>query len=392
MKSLAILGRQPVLGLAELECIFGAKTVTPIAGGGALLDIAAKDIPFARLGGVIKVGDLLATLPTTDWRAIEKFIVPAAETHAVHVPEGKLTIGISTYGLSANTKEINQTALKIKKAVASSGRPVRIVPNKSHEISTPQIIHNKLTHANGWELVFFRHGKQTLLMRTDFVQDIESYTSRDQARPFRDARVGMLPPKLAQIIINLSRAPSHKDTPTILDPFCGSGVILQEALLMGYKAYGTDIEPRMTEYSTKNIEWLAEKFLPVTFSCRVEVGDATTHTWQLPISTFACEGYLGLPFAHLPSDAQLQESVHLSNTVIKGFLKNIGAQVAAGFSGCIAVPAWHIKGKVVHLPVLGELEKIGWQRVRLTHAQQNDLVYHRDGQIVGRELVLLVKR
>lgn len=65
-------------------------------------------------------------------------------------------------------------------------------------------------------------------MRTSFVQDIESYTARDQARPMRDARVGMLPPKLAQIIINL--ALSNNDITEVLDPFCGTGVVLQEGI------------------------------------------------------------------------------------------------------------------------------------------------------------------
>jgi 2-polyprenyl-3-methyl-5-hydroxy-6-metoxy-1,4-benzoquinol methylase len=101
-----------------------------------------------------------------------------------------------------------------------------------------------------------------------FVQDIEAYGARDQARPARDARVGMLPPKLAQTIINLAagrpetRMDKHWDSADglgrfmVLDPFCGTGVILQEALLMGYSVYGSDIEPRMAEYTKKNLQWL----------------------------------------------------------------------------------------------------------------------------------------
>src|SRR6185503_16098722 len=104
-----------------------------------------------------------------------------------------------------------------------------------------------------------------LLAQTLFVQDIEAYGARDQARPARDARVGMLPPKLAQIILNLSAGPLRPAAPQlerlrILDPFCGTGVILQEALLMGYSVLGTDIEPRMADYSKRNLRWLYEKF------------------------------------------------------------------------------------------------------------------------------------
>ena len=53
-KSICILGRQPALGLAELESLYGAEHVRPLAGH-ALLDVPAEDIDFRRLGGTIKV-------------------------------------------------------------------------------------------------------------------------------------------------------------------------------------------------------------------------------------------------------------------------------------------------------------------------------------------------
>lgn len=68
---------------------------------------------------------------------------------------------------------------------------------------------------------------------------------RDYGRPARDARVGMLPPKLAQIMLNLSV--KDEKSGTVLDPFCGTGVLLQEAALAGFDFIGSDIEPRMVE-------------------------------------------------------------------------------------------------------------------------------------------------
>jgi 2-polyprenyl-3-methyl-5-hydroxy-6-metoxy-1,4-benzoquinol methylase len=426
MQTLAILGRQPALGLAELESLFGADKITPLQGGAALLDIPAGEIPFARLGGVVKLGGILSTLDTVKWKDIDKFIVQASKDHSVYVPEGKLTIGLSLYGLDASRGDLERTALSIKKAVKSTGRPVRIVPNKAPQISTPQIIHNKLTHANGWELVFYRYGDQTILMRTNFVQDIESYTARDQARPMRDARVGMLPPKLAQIIINLtcdilpknsvsldeaqgasenSKVDIQTSTSTasrngnaairqvsaILDPFCGTGVILQEAVLMGYGAYGTDLEARMIEYSKTNLEWLVKGMGLQNRSIELSVGDATSYQWAEHFDSVACEGYLGLPFAHMPSPDQLQESIQLSNTVMKAFLNNLGSQVKPGFRACIGMPAWHLPNSIKHLPCLGELEKLGWKRAQFKHAHPADLIYRRDDQVVGRELVVITK-
>jgi tRNA G10 N-methylase Trm11 len=141
-----------------------------------------------------------------------------------------------------------------------------------HPLNSAQVLHNKLTTKGAWELLVIKDGKNTILAQTIFVQDIEAYAARDQARPARDARVGMLPPKLAQIMINLANPP--KDA-AILDPFCGTGVVLQEAMLMGFSTVGTDLEARMVEYTKKNLDWLNDKFQPLNSNYKVEQGDAT---------------------------------------------------------------------------------------------------------------------
>jgi tRNA G10 N-methylase Trm11 len=393
MKSLGILGRQPALGIAELESLFGAAVVQPLQGNGVLLDVPATDIDFARLGGVVKLGGILTTLETVDWFEIEEFLIDACVKNSMDLPEGKLTIGVSVYGIKVTPNMLERTVLSIKKAIKSTGRPVRIVPNKAPEISTPQIVHNKLTGDNGWELLLYKKGTQTILARTNYVQDIESYTARDQARPMRDARVGMLPPKLAQIIINLatSATPLSSET-TVLDPFCGTGVILQEAALMGSNTYGTDLEPRMVEYSNTNMRWLTSMSEKVaSLKTKIIEADATNTKWEQPITVVACEGYLGMPFGTEPPDKQLQDAIRHCDNTARGFLKNLSNQTKPGFRVCVALPAWHIKNHIKHLPCLDVLVQFDWQRVEFKHAKTSDLIYHRDDQVVGRELVVIVK-
>ena len=388
MKTLAIIGRQPGIALAELESLLGAKVIHPLYGGGVLLDVDPDSVPFARLGGTIKIARLLTTVNTSDWFKLEKYLISTCIEMEKDLPEGKLTVGISVYGIDVAPRILERTALSIKKIIKAKGRPVRIVPNKAKEMSTAQIIHNDLTGPNGWEFVFYRDGSVTHVCITTAVQDIEGYTARDQARPNRDTRVGMLPPKLAQTIINLTQPTPGS---TVLDPFCGTGVILQEASIMDFDVYGTDIEQRMVEYSAKNMEWLHKSRFTNNANVRIEPGDATTHTWKQPIGVVACEGYLGLPFAHTPSDDQLQESIQSSNQIAKGFLKNLANQTEKGFRACVALPAWHVKGKVVHLPCVEQLAIIGWKRIEFKHAKREDLIYHRDEQIVGRELVVITR-
>lgn len=59
---------------------------------------------------------------------------------------------------------------------------------------------------------------------------------------------------------------------------------------------------------------------------------------------------------------------------------------------CLAVPAWKTRKGFIHLPLLDSLEKLGYTRVSFVHADNNKLIYHREGQVVGRELVVLIRK
>lgn len=381
------MGRQPAIGLAELESLYGAEHVKPIDGV-ALLDIEATQINFKRLGGTLKVAKLLGTLPTTSWKEAHQYLVDKIPGHLQYLPLGTFTVGLSVYGLNVEVKKLNADMLALKKIIRSSGRSVRIVPNKALELNSAQVLHNKLTHRSAWELLLIRDQNQTYLAQTLFVQDIEAYAARDQARPKRDSRVGMLPPKLAQIIINLAKPPEGG---TILDPFCGTGVILQEALLMGYNAVGTDLDPRMVEYSKTNLEWLVLKLKLQSSNFKLTRADATAQKWQ-NFECLATETYLGRPFSAPPSSENLRQTVSDVNIITKKFLNNLAQQIPSGFRLCLAVPAWHVKNQVVHLPTIDHLTDMGYNRVDFVNVKNVDLVYFRPNQIVARELLVLEKK
>ncbi len=387
-----ILGRQPAIGLAELESLYGAEHLKPLTGA-TLLDIPAEDINFKRLGGTIKVARLLNILPTTNWRQVEKYLIDKIPEHLKHLPDGKFTLGLSAYGLGSSA-EVNQTALKIKKLIRASGRPVRVVPNKTPDLSSAQVLHNKLTHRGAWELLALTSGDQTYLAQTLFVQDIEAYAARDQARPKRDARVGMLPPKLAQTIINLSGA---KFGDVLLDPFVGTGVLLQEALLMDLDVIGSDIEPRLVEFAEINLDWLYKKFDvdyggSLSMQYNLEVADATDHKWA-GFDVVASETYLGRPLNSLPDSAGLNKIVQDVNTILAKFLINLAGQTETGSRLSLAVPAWQISpGSFKHLPLLEKLPQLGYNRLSFAHAKNDELIYWREAQVVGRELLVLKRK
>ena len=392
-KSILVLGRQPELGLAELESLYGVDTISLVNPHVALLDQPIESISFSRLGGSTRLGRVLAEVPGKMWKDVEKELVRLLPGLATALPEGKIRLGLSAIGIPVTPQKLMASGLTLKKVLRNkTGRSIRLVPNTEPELNAAQILHNQLTGQTGIEvLVIATSAGNTLLAQTTAIQDIDAYAERDRGRPKRDARVGMLPPKLAQVIINLANP-----TPggVVLDPFCGTGVILQEALLAGYEVYGTDLEPRMAEYTTANMEWLTGKNYPgVTGNYRVEQGDATDFQWTQPIDAVAGETYLGRPFTDKPAPEILAQTVSEVNLILKKFMKNIYGQLAPGTPLCLAVPAWHITpGTFKHLPLIDQLEELGYNRTRFEHVRDEQLLYYREDQTVARELLVLTRK
>ncbi len=415
MQSLIILGRQPELGLAELESLYGAAKVRPIANVAAIVDVDPCLLAFNRLGGAVKFGKVLTTLETNSLDAISNFLVKAAPEHSQAMPPGKMHLGISAYGYNLAPKHVQQLGLKLKRAIRVTGRSVRVAANKEAALSSAQVIHGQLSGSNGWELLLIKDGASSVIGQTIAVQDIDAYSHRDRNRPARDAKVGMLPPKLAQIIINLSAGllppevtasncdvatgveppKTHFKDQLLLDPFCGSGVILQEAAIMGYDCMGSDISPRMIEYSQTNLEWLrswTKSPLQPEVQTTMIQGDATSFKWPDQPTLIAAETNLGRPFSSIPTAKQL-DSVKLEcDQIVRSFLHNLGKQIKSGTRLCLAIPAWQTAGgHLVHLPLLDSIEVIGYNRVSFHHSRDEQLIYSRPGQIVARELLVLSK-
>lgn len=403
----ALLGRQPALGNAELERLFGGGQVTPLSPLASLVDTPQLDIE--RLGGTLKAGKVILDLPTGDWHKVSQKIVQHYSS-AWTGHEGKITLGVSSYGFSANAREVQKLGIILKQKLKASGVSLRLIPNTDPALSSATSHHNKLgLAANKVELLIVR-GKngRAIVAESTGAQNITAYTRRDQARPKRDAFVGMLPPKLAQIMINLAIGSWHMEDgksqgepsqkpianshiPTILDPFCGTGVILQEAALMGYSVYGTDLVDKMISYSSDNLAWLEDSH-HIKVNAQLHAGDAMTAQWQQPIGAVVAETYLGQPFSAPPSPPKLAEVRKTCNHIITEFLKNLSGQIASGTPVCIAVPAWKaVDGTFTHLPLIETIAQLGFKPHEFHHVSARDLMYFREDQVVARELLILTK-
>lgn len=391
-RQVLILGRQPELSLAELEATFGPQDISPISNVAAIMNTGKVDID--RLGGTIKAAKYLTKLENADFKKSIDYINKEINKHVCCLPPGKLTFGLSVYGLNAKAKEVQKAVFKIKKVIRSEGRSVRVIPNKEPALSSAQVLHNSLTAERGMELLLVKDGKDIILAQTYGVQNIDLYSQRDYERPKRDPYVGMLPPKLAQIMLNLTvqqKAESRKQKPAVLDCFCGTGVVLQEAMLMGYTVIGSDISEKMISYSQENLDWLNNKFNPRGNILQLNVADATSYHWNAPINAVASEMYLGKPQVSEPNKHQLQNLMDENEQLLLKTLKNLHGQLEQDAQLCLAIPAWRQKGKFISVKIVDHLKKLGYTQVRFEHVGANDLVYARKDQIVGRKLLVLKK-
>ncbi len=378
MKYLSILGRQPEISLAELEVVLGPQEVEPFGDDTALL--GAK-VDINRLGGCLKIAQVTNTVDSLTINDLE-----AALKEQLKESEGKINIGISQYGENVfNPKKLSAELIGLKKKLKSKSRSIRIVPNKESSLSTAQVFHNKLTQDNGLEILIVKGTSKIVLAKTIGVQDIDAYAARDRDKPVRDMQVGMLPPKLAQIVINLSGAGSAA---TILDPFCGTGTILIEALNMGLEAQGSDVSAKEVKASIKNVDWYKREH-ELENEVEIEESDATEFKWSSPFTNVACETFLGPALSAEPDKNKLEKIVSEVNDTIKKFLENLADQTNPGTGICVAIPAWYTRGVFRRLPLVDDISKLGYNRLDLTHSDSKNLIYHRKGQIVGRELLIL---
>lgn len=383
---IALLGRQPELSIAELERVFG--DVSWFSSQSAVINTETA-IDIQKLGGSQKIGRIILTIESTDWRRVSDGIVKHY-AKAWSTSSGKITLGLSAYDLPASAREVQKVGLILKSKLKNNGVSLRLVPNQEAALSTATAHHNKLgLSPNKVELMIIKGKSRTIVAESTGSQNITALAARDQGRPRRDAFVGMLPPKLAQMMVNMATEASTNQR--VLDPFCGTGVLLQEAALLGHSVYGTDLSEKMIRYSEDNLKWL-QKTYDMSFKWDLAEGDAMDTVWNPPIDAIASEAYLGQPFSAPPSPAKLTEVRGNCNHIIGSFLKNVSRQLKPGTPLVLAVPAWKSKDDTfTHLPLVNEVENYGFERVELHSVDSYKLLYFRPDQVVAREILILKK-
>jgi len=375
MQTIAILGRQPEFGLVELESLFGANEIKPWGPTGALL---TNEPDINTLGGIQKLGRILYRGPA---RNLNEAPISLDD---LPLRASKTSFGLSYYGLRATPRFVMQTGLTLKKRLKGRGSLRLVAPQTSTALSAAQVKFNGLIQ-NGFELLIVMNQQEMVVAITTQLQDIDGYAARDYGRPSRSAKIGMLPPKLAQIIINTTHAP------LVYDPFCGTGVVLQETLLLGRQAAGSDSAEAMVESTRENLAWL-RRLRPELPESRVAVADARTIELPKPPLAIVSEGYLGPNLSKAPSPQRLRDLQAEMSKLYADSLRHWGGQLKAGAEVSITAPVWYAENKPKATGIIDRLPDLGYTLVSFNHANSRNLIYRRSGQSVGRQLLIWRKQ
>ena len=370
-----VLGRQPLLAAAELGEISNGENILHLNR-----NIDAEKF-IQKLGGTIKIGYEIGN--NLDKVKLEEKIISTIERNT-----GKIVFGLSYYSNKLSLKEIQSLGLGIKKQLKQSGHSVRYVQNREISLSSASVKNNNLIKKGG-EFLIKQKGDRFSVALTKAVQPFEKFSKRDYGRPGRDDFSGMIPPKLAMMMLNIAGNNINK---TLLDPFCGSGTILSEAILLGYKnIIGTDISGRAIEDSKINTDWIKKnEDIKTDVKLTKTAVDVLSNKITSKIDTIVTEPYLGQPLkGNENKDILLSQVQELKKLYISAFsqfkkiLKKDGIVV-------FIIPCFKYKNDWIEIDCLESIKKLGFRTEPLMPNHQS-LRYYRPGQKLGRNIWKFIK-
>ncbi|MGD0159570.1 MAG: hypothetical protein ABSB89_04660 [Candidatus Bathyarchaeia archaeon] len=384
-------GKNWKLSLAELVAYFKGRNrgfefseVTPafftVKVEGALSTSTAAD-----MGGFIKIGKVVTNLAT--WTVKEAFLQESKQAQAqirmsfstsgivdemVDATSGKSVFGVSVYFLERSFRPVARAMQRfvgssLKHELAAHGRRSGFIgfprnrpqPQLSHvEVLKKGLVERKA------EVLFCVGKEQTFVSTTVAVHDPFEFQKRDIGRPFQRKIFGM-PPRLARIMINLAFCTAGK---SLLDPFCGVGTILQEALLAKARVIGLDVNPWCVEASKENLEWLKKQYSLEDAAYAVLPGDSRRLTEKIRqnVDCIATEPDLGPPLRHVATTTYATKIISKLTPLYYDFLES--AHQTLTKDGRLVLITPHIKtrsGEPVTMNIEEKAVNIGFKKVAL---------------------------
>ena len=390
------LWREWKLSIAEILAIFLDSEIL-FSGSSVLIlwNILKEDIStnFSKIGWTIKVFELELQ---PDLEAVYEKILEYSKGS-----EWKFKYSLNLFW-SKNLKLEN--ILKNTKKIFKSKNISARYFNKDDwkNLSSGQIIWNNVLKkwfdfnlVDLWGIFYF--------WKTIQVQDIDSYSKRDFSKN-RDMQIGMLPPKLCQIMINIWRKNISKNIENlnIYDPFVGLATVLIEALNMGILwVFWSDLSEKMVDESRKNISDFISKNLLKNISFKIEKLNAkfineSEILQKEKIDLIVTEWYLWeiMTKKNISLDRINKQKESLLSIYSK-FFENL-AKVDFSWRIVICFPFWELNGKFIYfneiLEILNKfcvIENIFKNSEINLSSKSGSLLYKREKQLVWREIFKL---
>jgi len=410
-----ILGSHQALSLAELFSYFHKhkKTikVLRLMKKGVLIIESQDKLNLEKLnkklGGVVKSGQIkIIEEKGHDLKETLKQILTSDNilNNFVEKTDEKIYLGFSLYvqknKIFKPTKSlIKDLLIDAKNEFKEKEIKCRVVSSKGRRLSSVVVKKNKLL-TRGSEINIFIYGSKIMLGRTETVQDFEDYSFRDYKRPARDMQIGMMPPKLARMMINISGGNS-KDL--LLDPFCGCGTVLQEALLLGFKkVIGSDVSHQAVKKTKANIKWLKTKYSLEESQIRIFTSDVAEINKKLKVNSVdlvITEPYLGPPLKKELSSQDIKKITDQLIGIYRDFFKKIKKVLRKRAKIAIIWPVFKTDKGFQNLPILEEVLKMGYKQERILPTEfknksfqgvtrRGSIIYSRQDQYVLREIFL----
>jgi tRNA G10 N-methylase Trm11 len=253
----------------------------------------------------------------------------------------------------------------LKDELASRGVRARFMGFREDR-RLPQLTHvevlKKALTGDGAEVLFCIGRTETFVSKTLSVHDPFEFQKRDVGRLIQ-RRIYSIPPRLARIMVNLSMCLPEK---TLLDPFCGVGTILQEALLLNARVTGIDIDPWCVKASHANLGWLRDEYDLEEARYTVLLGDSRNLMGKIGKETVDCivtEPDLGPPLRHSPTESYAKRITTKLRPLYCSFLE--GAYEALRPAGNLVFVTPYVKtrsGRFITLNLEEEAKKIGFRK------------------------------
>jgi len=359
---LFLLGNTPDLSLAEIKAVVDENAFLLNEKVAQARTETKPSELINRLGGTVKLFEPIKSLPT---QIDETNLIEVLTSTLTQKKQTKLNFYVSQIG-KKNLPRLDLVVLK--RQLQTIGIKVRFPQGKREGLSAANLLHQDIVELN---LIYTE--KEIILAETKAVQNIDLWTKRDRRRPYTQRRKGMLPLKVARMMVNLATGANLSSKAKLLDPFVGSGSVLMEAGMVNLPyLIGSDNDLEAVKGTRANLNWLKKEF-NLKFDFEVHQADATKLQLTTKVDYLVSEPFLGKQTPNLKKIDNLYlglEKLYL------GAFKNWHQLLKPEAKVVIILPAWPQKPKLNFEKLIDKLKKIGYTTSSepLTYARENATV------------------